>query len=127
MAGLTKVETYLMDLGISYQEASAGTFFIDDTGKGLPGVVVTIDEPIVIVRARVMSIPSAKQAALYETLLRLNGSDMVHGAYALDGEDVVLLDTLEYETMDKSEFEAALDSISLALSRHYGILGSFRG
>ncbi|MGD9940952.1 MAG: YbjN domain-containing protein [Clostridia bacterium] len=127
MAGLTKVESYLIDLGISYQEASAGTFFIDDTEKGLPGVVVTIDEPIVIVRARVMSIPAGKKVELYETLLRLNGSDMVHGAYALDGDDVVLLDTLEYDTMDKSEFEAALDSISLALSRHYGILGSFRG
>jgi len=126
MAGLTKVESYLMDLGISYQEASTGTFFIDDTGKGLPGVVVTIDEPIVIVRARVMSVPATKQAELYETLLKLNASDMVHGAYALDGEDIVLLDTLEYGTMDKEEFEAALDSISLALSRHYGILGSFR-
>lgn len=126
MAGLTKVESYLMDLGISYQEASTGTFFIEDTEKGLPGVVVTIDEPIVIVRATVMTIPTKKRAELYETLLKLNASDMVHGAYGLDGQDIVLLDTLEFGTMDKEEFEAALDSISLALSRHYGILGSFR-
>lgn len=126
MAGLTKVESYLMDLRISYQEASAGTYYIDDTEKGLPGVVVTIDEPIVIVRARVMTVPAKKKAELYEMLLKLNASDMVHGAYALDGGDIVLLDTLEYATMDKEEFEAALDSISLALSRHYGILGSFR-
>ena len=126
MAGLTKVEMYLMDLGISYQEASPGTYFIDDAEKGLPGVLVTIDEPIVIVRARVMILPATKHTELFETLLKLNARDMVHGAYALDGQDIVLLDTLEYGTMDKEEFEAALDSISLALSRHYGILGSFR-
>ena len=120
------MESYLIDLGISYQEASTGTFFIDDTEKGLPGIVATIDEPIVIVRARVMTVPATRQLELYETLLKLNASEMVHGAYALDGKDIVLLDTLEYETMDKEEFEAALDSISLALSRHYGILGSFR-
>jgi hypothetical protein len=127
MQGLTKVESYLMDLGISYQETSSGTFFIDDAEKGLPGVIVTIDEPIVIVRARVMTIPSTKRAELYEALLRLNASDMVHGAYALDGQDIVLLDSLEYSTMDREEFEAALDYISLALSRHYSILGSYRG
>ena len=73
-----------------------------------------------------MTVPATRQLELYETLLKLNASEMVHGAYALDGKDIVLLDTLEYETMDKEEFEAALDSISLALSRHYGILGSFR-
>ena len=52
---------------------------------------------------------------------------MVHGAYGLDGDDIVLIDTLEYATMDKPEFEAALDSIGLALSRHYDVLGAFRG
>jgi hypothetical protein len=126
MAGLNKVESYLIDLGILYQEAEPNTFFINDPEKGLPGVVVTIDEPIVIVRADVMAVPDRKQLDFFRTLLQLNASDMVHGAYGLEGDEIILLDTLEFDTMDKGEFEAALDSISLALSRHYSILGAFR-
>jgi hypothetical protein len=126
MAGMTKVESYLMDLGIAYQEVSTSAFYIDDQSKGLPGITVAIDEPIVVIRVRVMPIPTGNQAKLFEELLRLNGSDMVHGAYGLDGGDVVLIDTLEYATMDKQEFEASLDSIGLALSKHYGVLGAYR-
>jgi hypothetical protein len=127
MAGMTKIESYLMDLDISYQEVSPSAFYIDDNAKGLPGITVTLDEPIVVVRAKVMDIHSARRNDLFEKLLRLNGTDMVHGAYGLDGDDIVLIDTLEYDTMDKPEFEAALDSIGLALSRHYDVLGAFRG
>jgi hypothetical protein len=126
MAGMTKVESYLMDLGIAYQEVSPSAFYIDDQSKGLPGITVAIDEPIVVIRVKVMAVPAGNQCKLFEELLRLNGSDMVHGAYGLDGKDVVLIDTLEYATMDKQEFEASLDSIGLALSKHYGVLGAYR-
>lgn len=127
MAGMTKIESYLMDLDVSYEEVSPSAFYIEDQEKGLPGITITMEEPIVIIRARVMKVPSGKREGLFEKLLRLNGTDMVHGAYGLDGDDVILVDTLEYDTMDKPEFEATLDSISLALSRHYGVLGAFRG
>lgn len=126
MAGMTKIESYLMDLDISYQELSPTSFYIDDPEKGLPGVVASLDDPIVTIRARVMRIPAGKREPLYEQLLRLNCTDMVHGAYGLDGDDIVLVDTLEYDTMDKREFEAAIDSIGLALSKHYSVLGAFR-
>ncbi|MBN2875078.1 MAG: hypothetical protein JXM71_08280 [Spirochaetales bacterium] len=124
---MTKVESYLIDLDISYQEVSPSAFFIEDASKGLPGITITLDDPIVVIRARVMPAPASKRCELFEQLLRLNGSDMIHGAYGLDGDDVVLIDTLEYGTMDKTEFEASLDSIGLALARHYNDLGSFRG
>lgn len=127
MAGMTKVESYLIDLDISYQEVSPSAFFIEDASKGLPGITITLDDPIVVIRARVMPAPASKRCELFEQLLRLNGSDMIHGAYGLDGDDVVLIDTLESSTMDKTEFEASLDSIGLALARHYNDLGSFRG
>ncbi len=126
MAGMTKIESYLIDLSISYEELSGSSYYVDDPGKGLPGISITLDDPIVVLRARVMGLPKVRREELFERLLRLNGTDMVHGAYGIDGNDIVLVDTLEYETMDKSEFEAGLDSIGLALSRHYGELGSFR-
>ncbi len=126
MAGLSKIESYLIDLGVSYQETGENTFFLDDASKGIPGIVVTVDEPIVIMRTKVMELPTKSNPELLETLLRLNASDITHGAYGIDKKDIVLMDTLEYATMDKGEFEAALDSIGLALARHYKVLGKFR-
>lgn len=126
MAGLTKVETYLMDLDIEYQEISEKTYFINDENRGLPGIVVTIDEPVVVIRAKVMPLPANPKTDLFKTLLELNANDITHGAYGLDGNDVILTDTLQYETMDKGEFEASIDSIGMALAGHYTTLGKFR-
>lgn len=126
MTGLDKVETYLIELEISYEEIAPSTYLIDDQVRGLPGVVVYVEEPIVIARTTVMPVPKKDNKEFFETLLKLNSSDIVHGAYGIDGDDIVIVDTFEYETMDKSEFEATLDAIGMALSRHYSILGKYR-
>ena len=51
---------------------------------------------------------------------------MVHGAYAIDGKNVIIIDTLEADTMDLEEFEASIDAIGLALAQHYRTLSSYR-
>ena len=121
----SKVEAYLIDLGISYQEISPGAWLIEDESKSLPKMVVSQTDPIVMIRADVMPAPARKREELFATLLRLNGSDFLHGAYALDGEEIVALDTLEYETMDKGEFRASLEAMAFALGQHYPILSKF--
>jgi hypothetical protein len=125
MQGISKVEEYLIDLGISYQELSKGAWLIEDEAKGLPKMVVSHSDPIVIVRADVMPVPEKNREKLYSTLLHLNGSDFLHGAYALDGDEIVALDTIEYETMDKNEFRASIEAMAFALSQHYTLLSQF--
>lgn len=125
MQGLSKVEVFLIDLGISYQEVSKGAWLIEDEAKGLPKMVVNHTDPIVVLRANVMPVPAKKREELFSTLLRLNGSDFLHGAYALDGDEVVALDTLEYETMDKNELRASIEAMAFALSQHYPLLSQF--
>jgi hypothetical protein len=125
MQGLSKVEVFLIDLGISYQEVSKGAWLIEDEAKGLPKMVVNHTDPIVVLRADVMRVPAKKREELFSTLLRLNGSDFLHGAYALDGDEVVALDTLEYETMDKNELRASIEAMAFALSQHYPLLSQF--
>lgn len=125
MDGLSKVEEYLIDLGISYEEISKGAWLIEDVVKGLPKMVVSHTDPIVVVRANVMPVPSAMKEELYATLLRLNGSDFLHGAYAIDGNEIVALDTLEYAHMDKDEFRASIEAMAFALSQHYPLLMKF--
>jgi hypothetical protein len=125
MAGLNKVEAYLISLGVSYEEPQPGTWLVEDPGKGLPGIVVSLAEPVVILTAKAMRVPSKDREAFFHQLLKLNYSGLLHGAYAIDGDDVVIMDTLVYDTMDKEEFEASLDAIGFALSEHYPLLSRY--
>jgi hypothetical protein len=121
-----KVEQYLIDLMLSYQEADTNVWLIDDEEHALQGVAVALSEPLVILRAVVMDTPKENRLELFTKLLELNSSDLVHGAYALEGDKIVLIDTLEYDTMDFTEFRASLDAFSLALIQHYPILSKYR-
>ena len=56
----------------------------------------------------------------------MNAADLVHGAYALEGDNVILMNTLFGETMDVEEFQSTLDAISLALAQHYHVLSRYR-
>lgn len=125
MDTLDKIEEYLIDLGISYQELSPTAWLIEDEEKGIPATVASHAGPIIMIRAEVMQVPSSGREELFAKLLSLNSSDLLHGAYALDGDKIVILDTLEYEGMDKTEFGASLEAMGFALAEHYPVLSRF--
>jgi hypothetical protein len=91
-------------------------------------VVVHFAPPVVLLRVRVMELPQAepRRGELFRQLLELNARDLVHGSYGLEGDHVVLTDTLELENLDFSEFEASFDSLTLALASHLGALAPYR-
>jgi hypothetical protein len=91
-------------------------------------VVVHYAPPVVLLRVRVMELPAAepRRGELFRQLLELNARDLVHGSYGLEGDHVVLTDTLELENLDYSEFEATFDSLTLALASHLGALAPYR-
>ena len=74
---------------------------------------------------RVGMVPEGDHARLqlFQTLLELNASDLVHGAYGLEGDEVILVDALELQDLDYSEFLASLESLSLAVTSHVKQLG----
>jgi hypothetical protein len=51
---------------------------------------------------------------------------MVHGAYGIEDNNVVLIDTLQAENLDYNEFQATLDALMLASTQDYQRLNSFR-
>ncbi len=126
MAGKDKVQSYLVDLGLSFDEVDANTWLITDEDKGLKNIVVLVSEPLVILRVKVMELPEWERGRLYERLLRLNAEDLLHGAYALEGDHVILIDTLELESMDLEDFRASIEAMGLALAQHYKILSEYR-
>lgn len=114
----------------------AGTAEIEEMESGLwlvrtaagAEVLVHYAPPVVILRVGVMPLPSGagRQAELCRQLLGYNARDLIHGAYGLEGDRVVLVDTLELENLDFSEFEASFDSLTLALATHLGALAPYR-
>ena len=122
----SKIEQYLIDLTITYQQLENNLWFLDDEERSLQGIAVMQAEPLVIIRAEIMDAPKNHLLELYKKLLELNASDIIHGAYALDHGKIVLIDTLQYETMGYEDFRASLDSFSMALTDHYPVLSKFR-
>jgi len=88
-------------------------------------MVVTLSEPLVVISANVMPVPKENAEQLFRTLLELNATDLIHGAYAISGNDVIIIDTLEYETLDQDELLASIESISFALLEHYKKLANY--
>lgn len=91
-------------------------------------VVVHYAPPVIILRVRVMELPGSepRRSELFRQLLEFNARELVHGSYGLEGNHVVLTDTLELENLDFSEFEASFDSITLAVASHLAALAPYR-
>jgi hypothetical protein len=121
-----KIEQYLIELKYNYQEVKPNFWLLDDAEHDLEGMVIMYTDPLVIFRVQVMTIPEHNKQEFFKKLLELNASDMLHGAYGIEGEKVVITNSLEYENMDYNEFQATLDAISLALNQHYPILSVYR-
>ena len=63
-------------------------------------------------------LPKTGREELYRTLLSLNTTEMMHGAYGLEGEAVVIVHALEMENLDLNEFQAVIDDMSMAVAKH---------
>lgn len=92
-------------------------------------LVVHYAPPVLVLRVRVMPLPTDEGRAgeLCRKLLEYNARDLVHGSYGIEGDHVVLTDTLELEDLAYSEFEASVDSLTLALTSHMAALAPSEG
>ena len=120
-----KLEGFFINLQLTSEEVGENMWVISDDDNNLGYVVVYAEEELVTLRAKVMKIPTENREAYFEELLRLN-AEMVHGAYAIEEESVILVDSLVAPTMDLEEFQASLDSTGLALAQHYSRLAKYR-
>jgi hypothetical protein len=114
--------------GASHEELEPGLWVVKPGGSLDFDVVVTHNPPVVVIRVKVMPIPtdSAEAASLSRRLLELNATDLLHGAYGIDGDAVVLTEALELAHLDFEEFLAAFESMTLSLTSHLRELAAFR-
>jgi hypothetical protein len=115
MVSREDLESFLIRMDLDYEEVDDGMFLTRGRESGTP-VVVHHAEDLLLIRMKVMDMPDEGpgSAALYRTLLELNATEVVHGAYGIEDGDLILSDTLELETLDFLELQASMESIELA-------------
>lgn len=124
------IESYLMRSNLSFKsltgEESEGEdiWLVRDTTSG-ENIIISLSGNLVLFRVKVLELESVKdKLPLYEKLLELNASDMVHGSYGLSGDAVVLTAGMILETLDYNEFQGTVDDLTLALNNHYELLST---
>jgi len=130
---LTKedIESFLNRLsadGASYSEVEPGLWIVRPSGELDFSVVVHYSPPNVLLRVKVMTLPTKAEAlaTLSRRLLELNATDLVHGSYGIEQDSIVMTEALELSHLDYEEFQAAFESITVALASHLRELGSYR-
>ena len=125
------VESFLDRLtadGAAVNEVQPGMWIVKPGGELDLDLAVHCSGDVVLLRVKVVDIPADpdEQLPLFRRLLELNAQDLVHGAYGIDQDAVVLTDTLSLGHLDYEEFLASYESITLALASHLRELGSHR-
>jgi hypothetical protein len=122
MATRDEIEHYLIQTGHPHETIDNNTWVVRDAAN----IVISHASPLVIFRAKLMDVPQHHREAFFRLLLELNASEMIHGAYGLENNSVVLIDTLQSEHLDLNELQATLDALLLAIAQDYQKLKAFR-
>jgi hypothetical protein len=131
MVNKEDVERFLDRLsadGATYSELEPGLWIVKPSGELDFSVVVHFSPPVVVLRVKVMTLPTDTNslATLSRRLLELNATDLVHGSYGIEEDSIVMTEALELSHLDYEEFLAAFESITVALASHLRELGSYR-
>ncbi|HVT08172.1 MAG TPA: YbjN domain-containing protein [Polyangia bacterium] len=124
MKSAEDVESYLLRMGVPHETVNPGMWLVKTDG---PPLVISLAGPVVAFRLKVMDAPKTGREELYRTLLSLNTTELVHGAYGLEGDTVVIVHALEMENLDLNEFQAVIDDMSMAVAKHQPQLARFVG
>jgi len=122
MATREDIEHYLVQMGHPHETIADNMWVVRDEAN----LVISYEPPLVIFRSKLMDMPKKNREAFFQLLLELNASEMIHGAYGVEGNSVVLIDTLQSEHLDLNEFQATVDALLLAITQDYQKLKAFR-
>ena len=122
------LESYLIRMTVEFDEVDDGMFLVRVENNGAP-IVVHHSDPLLLVRMKVMDLPKEQPGLsdLYEQLLVLNATDVVHGAYGIEDGELIISDTLELGTLDFDELRASLESVQMAATSHLSQIKNLAG
>jgi hypothetical protein len=117
------LEAQLGRLGRRYERTPDGTFIVS-LGPNQPPAALLLVPPVLVIQVAIGEAPKDLSAAapVYKKLLELNASALLHAAFGLENDQIVLAAALELDSLDLNELEAVLADIDVALGEHVPML-----
>lgn len=110
----------LASLNRSFEPAGGGVFLVS-MGAGQSPCALYLSPPVLVAQvqvAPVFPLEGGAAAQFYRRLLELNATGLVHAAFAIEADQIVLTAALPLENLDTNELEAVLADLDMALSEH---------
>lgn len=119
------LEAQLGRLGRRFERTPDGTFIVA-IGPNQPPAALLLVPPVLVIQVAIGEAPRdlAQAAPIYKKLLELNASALLHSAFGLENDQIVLAAALELDNLDLNELEAVLADIDVALGEHVPVLRS---
>jgi hypothetical protein len=126
------VESLLFRAQVPFDQVDPTTWVLKLDNQQRSRVVVKVADPIVLISVPfgVLDDPElGNRESLYRTLLELN-ADLMHNAYAIEGERLVLASALQFDNLDANrlggDFQAIIDELTMTLDHHLEKLSNWK-
>ena len=113
------IEIYLDDCGFPFESVSDGVWRVESPDNNVDNIIMSYEDPILLLRVNLMKVPDSNRESFYERLLQLNATEIPHGAFGIENDIVVLIDTLQVENLDRNELQASTDSLGFTVAQYY--------
>ena len=127
MSSADTVESLLSRAQVPFDQVDSTTWVLELDNQHRSRVVVKVADPIVLfsVPLGVLDDQLGNREVLYRTLLELN-ADLMHNAYAIEGERLVLSGALQLDNLDANQFHAVIDDLTMTLDNHLEKLSNWK-
>jgi hypothetical protein len=118
------LEGLLLKLDRRFERLDDGTYLVA-VGPDQPPLALRLAPPVLVVQVEIGPAPSGSvetQARVFQKLLELNASDLLHAAYGLERDNIVLSAALELDSLDLNELEAVFADLDVALAEQVPVL-----
>ena len=116
------IEIYLDDCGFPFETVGEGLWRVESPDNNVSNIIISYEDPILLMRVKLTEIPDTNREAFYRRLLQLNATEISHGAFGLEDDNVVLIDTLQIENLDRNELQASIGSLGFTVAQYYNEL-----
>jgi len=120
------LEGYLLRLERRFERAEDGTYLVF-MGADRPLVALRMATPVLVAQVDIGLAPEADAAAapLLREMLVLNATALMHAAYGIEGDHILLSAALPLRNLDLNELEAVLADLDMALATQVPRLREF--
>ena len=121
MRSVDDVERFLQGSEINYSDLGNGMYLVDVHTTLSHSLVIKVEPPLVVFRLKAGEVPvkgSAGREDFLESLLRLNGTALLHSSFSVADDGVYLTAALPLENLDHNELQAVIDDMAMPVSQH---------